>query len=144
MEALTQTNAVPLRREHNLSPLFSGLFFLDFYFGCFDMEKREWQRRMSRVVVMWLEDIRSSGTDLDEYGAAVRKLYLDNAWLHGWRWHLLGGRGPRLVALTSGPMPEDWKLHWDWDWDLEDDEFAAEFWEMLENSPLRIPGRMKY
>ncbi|KAK1997367.1 hypothetical protein LX36DRAFT_721161 [Colletotrichum falcatum] len=138
LEALTQTVPVSVVRGHNLSPLFSGLFHLTFHFGYFDMKKREWQRRISRAVVMWLEDAQSSGIDLDEYGIAVRKLYLDKARLHGARWYLKGGMGPRLVALTVGPMPEDWKLHWDWDFD--EYEFAGEFWERVENPPLRIPG----
>ncbi|KAK2057424.1 hypothetical protein LY76DRAFT_594219 [Colletotrichum caudatum] len=120
------------------SPFFSGLRFLYSHFIYFEMKKREWRRRMSRAVVMWLEDVRSSGIDLDEYGAAVRKQYLENAWLKTGEWEISEDRGPRLVDLTVGPMPEDWKLHLDWDFD--DEEFAGEFWETVENPPLHIPG----
>ncbi|KAK2044796.1 hypothetical protein LZ31DRAFT_553966 [Colletotrichum somersetense] len=138
LEVLIHPNLESGISKIRLSPFFSGLFYLGFLFLLFDMEKREWRRRISRAVVMWLEDVQSSGTDLEEYGAAVRNLYLENAWLHTWKWEIPRGRGPRLVELTVGPVPEDWKLHWDWDFD--DEEFAGEFWDTVENPPLRIPG----
>ncbi|KAK2008264.1 hypothetical protein LZ32DRAFT_461472 [Colletotrichum eremochloae] len=143
LEALIQCRSVSVNPRGTLSPFFDGLFSLNLHFQEFDVTNREWRRRISRAMVMWLEDVRSSGIDLDEYGAAIRKLYLDNAWLQTERWgsKWVGNvkykeSGPRLVGLTIGPMPEDWKLHWD----MDEDEFAGEFWELVENPPLRIPG----
>ncbi|KAK2023479.1 hypothetical protein LX32DRAFT_644571 [Colletotrichum zoysiae] len=137
LEALIQSSRVRwIKPDYSLSPFFRGLLSLNCDLRYLGLTDREWRRRISRAVLMWLHDVRSSGIDLDEYGAAVRKQYLENAWLHTMRWNLYGGRGTRLVALTIGSMPEDWKLHWDFD----DEEFAGEFWEMVENPPLRIPG----
>ncbi|KAK1977449.1 hypothetical protein LZ30DRAFT_258666 [Colletotrichum cereale] len=138
LETLFQSLPGPPLHLRGKSPFFSGLTFLEWYLGCYDMTIREWQGRISRAVVMWLEDVRSSGVSLDEYGAKVRKQYLDNTRLHTWRWHMLGRdkSGPQLVGLTIGPTAEDWKLHWDFD----EAEFAGDFWEMIENPPLRIPG----
>ncbi|GKT44826.1 uncharacterized protein ColSpa_05007 [Colletotrichum spaethianum] len=93
---------------------------------------------MSRAMFMWLEDARSSGIALDKYGIKERNLYLNNEWLQCRRWFQYRDdqSGPRLVGLTTGPELEDWKLHWD----LDEDEFAGDFWEMIENPPLRVPG----
>lgn len=42
----------------------------------------------------------------------------------------------RLASFKYGPRPEDWHLIWG----VDSDEFAGEFWDLIENPPLRIPG----
>ncbi|RYP89920.1 hypothetical protein DL770_003941 [Monosporascus sp. CRB-9-2] len=42
----------------------------------------------------------------------------------------------RLMGYKYGPEPEDWDVYWS----EPTDEFAGDFWELVENPPLQVPG----
>ncbi|KAF6815715.1 hypothetical protein CSOJ01_03395 [Colletotrichum sojae] len=44
--------------------------------------------------------------------------------------------GPRLERIVFGPKPVDWKLIWD----PAVAEYVEEFWDVVENPPLQVPG----
>jgi len=117
---------------------------------------------LNEVVSDWLFDLRASGVDLMEYGAAEREYifrYPDKykycgpsitakANLRSLRYHW-GPECPwtcRLITLSYGPEPEDWILWFD-EWT---DRFAGEFWagiedhepgmQLDENESFQIPG----
>ena len=43
---------------------------------------------------------------------------------------------PRLETFKFGPLPDDWVFYWDWGTEA----FAGEFWTMVEDPQLIIPG----
>lgn len=43
---------------------------------------------------------------------------------------------PKLVDLMIGPQADGWRLVWDFDFE----EMAGEFWDMVENPRLTLPG----
>ncbi|KAL3292678.1 Ankyrin repeat-containing domain protein [Colletotrichum asianum] len=105
-------------------------------------ERRWMMQGMSRAMQFWLEDVQSAGIDLEEYGKRELAIYLKSSCTLRHR-RGFGMAGPtstlhnmRLVSFEYGPRPEDWYLVWDPD----AYEFAGEFWNLIENPPLRIPG----
>ncbi|KAK2003163.1 hypothetical protein LX36DRAFT_666713 [Colletotrichum falcatum] len=88
----------------------------------------------------------AAGIDLAEYGRQELEIYLAHGSLQGRRWFYGPMRwlqtpdpaipGWKLVGFAYGPEPRDWKFTWDLDaW-----EYAGDFWELVENPPLHIPG----
>lgn len=84
-----------------------------------------------------LEVISEAGIDLEEYGRRESELLVPYVpYYRSWTDFTTTPSNPYLVSIKYGPRPEDW----DFTWDLLVEEFAGEFWEMLENQPLHIPG----
>jgi hypothetical protein len=98
------------------------------------------QIRGEEVLLTWLQTLQGFGIDLERYGKTEHKLFYQES--SSWRnleLHI-PGRGEvsslRLVGLQVGPKPEDWKV-----WLSEpSDEFAGDFWDMLEHPERTIPG----
>lgn len=88
----------------------------------------------------WLQSMQRAGADLVEYGRFEKSL-LNGPHL---RWTTFSGYGDSLVIrevyivnITYGPEPEDWHVWYAWTLD----EWAGEFWHMVENPELfDIPG----
>ncbi|KAH8819423.1 hypothetical protein F5884DRAFT_11225 [Xylogone sp. PMI_703] len=91
----------------------------------------------------WLETLRESGINLEQYGKAQAQLYKSvgdlffKLYVHiedTFDWD--EASSVRLIAMEFGPNPEDWKL-----W-LSDptDQFAGEFWDMIESPERSMPG----
>lgn len=127
----------------SLTPLFAGLIECGWAVPKSARERRFTLLRMTRTTHMWLEDVRLSGLDLVEYGRHELKLYTFDNWNHIWRWSVLAfgdeasyPSGPQLVSFTYGPRPEQWNF----EWDLAVEEYVGDFWEMMENPPLHVPG----
>lgn len=101
-------------------------------------------------VRFWIRQLEHAGADLLEYGRRERQLFDQGLvprefdvcvmpiWFtwgefvkedHEWRpW--------RLIAFTYGPSPSDWLI-----WGSNPrDEFAGEFWEMVERGEEPMPG----
>lgn len=107
-------------------------------------EKRWMMQGVSRATLFWLEDVQSAGIDLEEYGRRELAIYLSSSCtlrhrrsfglMRGYYWSDI--QNMRLVSFEYGPRPEDWFLVWDTD----ACEFSGEFWDLLENPPLCIPG----
>lgn len=108
-------------------------------------QKRGYMRLFRRFLTSWLEDVQSAGIDLAAYGKKELELFVRDHQVLALRWCTLdiGPKsdgyplsGPRLVSFTYGPEPEDWELIWDPD----TEEFAGDFWELVEDRPLPVPG----
>lgn len=101
------------------------------------------RRQLSVALEIWLEDLQACGTDLEEYGRCELALFQDDAWLRDWRWSYLelgpecaNAKGPQLESFSFGPQPGDWVFRWD---DAVE-EFVREFWELVDDTTLPIPG----
>lgn len=101
-----------------------------------------YKRAISRSLKAFVEDLAHAGIDLAHYGR--REVALLTAYQHVlsrrctsvvFNWGD-GVSGPYLVSMKYGSKPEDWDIIWD---DVVE-EFAGEFWDMLENQMPRIPG----
>ncbi|OHF02475.1 hypothetical protein CORC01_02170 [Colletotrichum orchidophilum] len=122
---------------NHLTALFSALFLIK-------RSPRMCERDTSEFLSMWLEDVQSSGKDLAKYGSQEKEIFMGDKLLQDRRLDVLfdysfpkiSWTGMRLVSFTYGPQPEDWKLVWG----LEAEEYAGDFWYLVENPPLRIPG----
>ncbi|KAK2599132.1 hypothetical protein QQS21_005393 [Conoideocrella luteorostrata] len=103
---------------------------------------RAWERNLTIPIHNFLEDVSRAGINLVEYGRkelsllmstesarSVRYAFTD----YNSRWSTIG---PYLVSMKYGPNPEDWEYIWDY----MVEEFAGDFWEMVDNPPLAIPG----
>lgn len=116
------------------TPLISGL-----YDNLWDHS--EYKRKTSLFLRKWLEDVQISDHDLEEYGRREMEYFkcevrLREERLRTWSETMEPDSGMRLVSFTYGPEPKDWKLVWS----LEAEEYAGEFWDLIENPPLRVPG----
>ncbi|KAK2016496.1 hypothetical protein LZ32DRAFT_80181 [Colletotrichum eremochloae] len=100
-------------------------------------------RAVQKAFLIWLEDVQAAGIDLAEYGRQELEIYLAHDSLQSRRWFHEYSSDPglitsgwKLVGFTYGPEPRDWKFTWDLDaW-----EYSGDFWELVENPPLHIPG----
>ncbi|KAH6617896.1 hypothetical protein B0J18DRAFT_468234 [Chaetomium sp. MPI-SDFR-AT-0129] len=96
----------------------------------------------------WVSDLAAGGMDLEAYGESEKEHYKR-------RGVLSLPQKPREVLLdpkegifyapqrslngfTFGPKAEDWSLIWEWHPDPEG--LAGEFWTLIEDPPLAIPG----
>ncbi|KAK1688432.1 hypothetical protein BDP55DRAFT_655910 [Colletotrichum godetiae] len=124
--------------EGQYTPLFIGIFDMPWNYVNIG-------RCIHKLLRMWLEDMQTSSIDLDEYGRREMEVFKRDALLQERRLRIRSTRddgyyesypGMRLTSFTYGPEPEDWKLVWS----PEAEEYAGEFWDLIENPPLRIPG----
>ncbi|KAK4145268.1 uncharacterized protein C8A04DRAFT_10801 [Dichotomopilus funicola] len=101
-----------------------------------------------KLLKNWVSDLAAGGMDLEAYGES-EKAHYDR------RGVLSSPQKPREVLLspeerifyapqrslngfTFGPKAEDWNLIWEWHPDPE--RLAGEFWTLIEDPPLAIPG----
>ncbi|KAL2869484.1 uncharacterized protein BJX67DRAFT_379037 [Aspergillus lucknowensis] len=125
--------------------------FLTYYFmtDWFDL-KQVWKCDFNPALRTWASELKAAGTDLEAYGARERALHKSGAVrlnfvvqfnydlskrprhapeTDNWAWF-------HLVGFEYGPEPEDWKL-----WITNPfDEFAGEFWAMVERKEEIMPG----
>lgn len=102
----------------------------------------------SRFVEFWLSNLKTLGVCLLSYGKEEKRLLeqglvrkdfyrhsrIKHRSLQGLRDHSYGLL--RLIALEPNKEADQWKL---W-WCEPTDEFAGDFWAMLERTPPRMPG----
>lgn len=127
----------------SLTPLFAGLTGSGWMVPESTRERRLTLLRMIETTRMWLEDVRLSGLNLSAYGRQELKLYKLNNRNQIWRWNILSlgeeavyPSGPQLVSFKYDPQPEEWHF----EWDLAVEEYVGDFWNMVDNPPLHIPG----
>ncbi|KAL2880151.1 hypothetical protein SGCOL_004536 [Colletotrichum sp. CLE4] len=137
LERLSMPGSLYARGGGRYTPLFIGIFDLPWKYNL--------GLRTHRFLRTWLEDLQTSGIDLEEYGRREMEIFKRDALLQDRRSRVRSTRddgyyesypGMRLTSFTYGPEPEDWKLVWS----PEAEEYAGEFWDLIENPPLRIPG----
>lgn len=134
----------------------------DHYVGCFEAYcdsgtfgeiVESWRRKTERALRHWLEDLKSCGIDLNEYGRTETNIFLDHEWVRsqvyiykpqvgrpngsGVRFDMVPS-APffRLNGFSYGPEPQDWKF----DWEMEYGEMVAEFWDLIEDPPVKMIG----
>ncbi|OIW29111.1 hypothetical protein CONLIGDRAFT_645249 [Coniochaeta ligniaria NRRL 30616] len=97
----------------------------------------KWRRITERALVHWIEDLEACGIELVAYGETEKRLLLgrkrmcyrvDN--------HSCCGRTWTLENFIYGTKPRDWQFSWD----LGVEVLHGEFWDMVENPPLKIIG----
>ena len=98
----------------------------------------KWRKYIRASLRCWLEDVQDAGFDLAEYGrqelAALTTSGCYELWWGRWApgvWPASSGRLVAVTGLRYGPAIEDWWL----EWDLGVEEFAGDFWEMMESAP---------
>ncbi|KAH8590159.1 hypothetical protein B0O99DRAFT_691812 [Bisporella sp. PMI_857] len=100
---------------------------------------------------LWLEDLHACGVDLQKYGHAEKEKFTANG-LFGNRWFgnrlsIESQRDPnwvmacsnvkvKLIDFDVGLRPEDWVFHWD----MDAERYAHQFWGLIENPQIQIPG----
>lgn len=100
---------------------------------------RRWMQEIDNVLRTWVGDLQDCGVDIKAYGKQEAKLLLSNPVLLNERWlgdGYYSGKGPKLQTISYGSSPEDWSLVWDFD----AEEYAGEFWDLVENALPKIPG----
>jgi hypothetical protein len=104
-----------------------------------------WKHYLREYIRAWLEDLRKAGHDLEAYGKAEVGVSRDQGlsdssldWPPQPR-ATGSSEGPyRWKGFKYGPRPGDWDLIWESDPAVE--EFASDFWDLVENPPLAVPG----
>lgn len=91
--------------------------------------------RFERAIVMWLEDLVAAGVDLQQYGEIEQSRYPGWAILEEYAVDFFPGYDA-LYWFTYGPRPEDWRFFWG----SKVEEFAGEFWKLVEPRAISIPG----
>ncbi|KAI2469516.1 hypothetical protein F4781DRAFT_213381 [Annulohypoxylon bovei var. microspora] len=107
-------------------------------------ETHHFSVKFAAVLNFWLEALKFAGVDLDAYGYREHEIFVghDN---HRFEVHYYRSPGDSeelpfsafdLVGFRFGPDLEDWEFYWN----EPTDEFAGDFWDLIENPPLHIPG----
>ena len=122
--------------------------------------------QLDEPLYYWLLCLWRCGVDLEKYGALEQDIFLRHtrAHLDKFRWSYgynadkfskapadrgdiqneqaharpvpIYSLGPRLKGFKYGPRPEDWSLIWDMEWE----ELVGDFWKMVEDRTVEMPG----
>ncbi|GKT92060.1 ankyrin repeat-containing protein [Colletotrichum tofieldiae] len=96
---------------------------------------------LESVFTAWIAVLSSCEVDLLGYGRQERRLYEEGSTHFGRRWapwtfRTEGRARFSLIGLTYGSRPEQWRL---W-WALEYEDYAGEFWNLVESQAFKMPG----
>lgn len=116
---------------------------LEIFFSSPYRNRFNYNEILRRIITIFLEDLSNAGVDLMEYGAKETSLLrtgcccqdfqLRPSWLRSNKWV---ESEIRLIGITYGPQPADWKF-----WFSEpSDEYAGDFWYLVEPFEGSIPG----
>ncbi|KAH9230211.1 hypothetical protein K456DRAFT_545228 [Colletotrichum gloeosporioides 23] len=97
---------------------------------------------LQSAIRSWVNILCTNGINLMEYGHRERfSGFYDREGRIPWKYQGAGHRYTyfRVVGITYGALPEQWKV---W-WSVYGLEYAGEFWHMVEDPVLRIPGGWK-
>lgn len=103
-----------------------------------------WRNVTEEVLRTWLVDLKLRNIDLVEYWEAEEAAVRENRDL---RHQALGDRiyghlrwEWSLDRVVGGPEPEGWQFIWD----MNVEGFVGEFWELVEDPPIHVPGAWVY
>ncbi|KAI0481799.1 hypothetical protein F4859DRAFT_529542 [Xylaria cf. heliscus] len=133
--------------ENKRLTAFTRLLFHSLNYTTHRRTEQWWARHFMGELRIWLRTLKEEGFDLVRYGRReLEMLYggeiyrdFDVAVSYPRRQNepYLYYRTPfRLIGFTYGPNPEDWVIYLSEPTDL----FAGEFWGMISNPQLNIPG----
>lgn len=131
--------------DHPMTPLFAFLVGI-----CDTSQATKLRSQFRMMLAVWLRILKDAGINLMSYGRREAALFAKSPEVKGIRWKAMyedtseecvrvapySSPGPKIRSIRYGPEVSDWSL----EWDLDAEEFAGEFWELVENPPLRIPG----
>ncbi|OTB17387.1 hypothetical protein K445DRAFT_276309 [Daldinia sp. EC12] len=93
------------------------------------------------MIMEWLKALALAGVDLEAYGQREYAILLDD---YSLRYIVACSHSHSdilrlkiyLIHFKFGPKPEDWEFYFN----EPTDEFAGDFWKLVKDPPLRIPG----
>lgn len=98
-----------------------------------------------KAIRTWIRMLKQTGVDLCEYGQRENQLLHEHhlQTMRDFEWYLkfeYSGRRPdgiwRLLGFKFGPDVEDWDI---W-WNEPTDDFTGDFWALVEDPPIHVPG----
>ncbi|RYP63930.1 hypothetical protein DL771_009042 [Monosporascus sp. 5C6A] len=96
------------------------------------------QSYFNQKLSFWVETVAGAGIDLVPYGRREAAAFSKTPGIKEIRW--VGGyddtMGPKIRSIKYGPRVSDWSF----EWDPDVEELVGEFWDLVHNPPLRIPG----
>ena len=111
-----------------------------------------WRNHALHLLRMWISSLKHAGADLLKYGRRENQLLLQHdldsrdSMRCLWFREIENGRRAHrawllripvyILGYKYGPEPEDWDIYWN----EPSDAYAGDFWNLIENPPLRIPG----
>ncbi|KXH48289.1 hypothetical protein CSAL01_05654 [Colletotrichum salicis] len=96
---------------------------------------------LSTSLPEWISILSSSDVELLDYGRQERSLYeqgltnVQQRWAP-WNVDTLGTTRYSLIGITYGSCPDHWKLWWTYEYE----DYAGEFWNMIETEGNKMPG----
>ena len=110
---------------------------------------RDWNDSLSDLISnatttlqAWVSELGIAGADLVEYGQLEHAILMENTdpyEARNWTWSAqpkVWRARCRIIRFTYGPDISDWSI---WlSWPIE--EWAGEFWNLIENPILHLPG----
>ncbi|KAJ5346766.1 uncharacterized protein N7506_000019 [Penicillium brevicompactum] len=126
------------------TPLFAGLMSARWPTPVKKREIRRNNRQLESMLLLWLKDVQAAGVNLASYGWWERKRFGESWVLQNARWASLAydGKGPRLKSISTGNLPQDWKLVWNWHEEFTwlREPVVSVFFQWAERPPPLMPG----
>lgn len=95
------------------------------------------------ILSTWLSSLQDIDVDLLEYGRNERKLEghvptRANVFMNRLMWDqgAIASAMWQVIGVAYGSRIEDWYIEWAWNYEY----FAKEFWDMIEDPPMDMPG----
>ncbi|KAF4879257.1 hypothetical protein CGCSCA1_v001727 [Colletotrichum siamense] len=148
MEDITSLKDNTYLRRTGVTPF--SLFLWQFLVDLDWHPPQSFDQILQSSIIHWTTTLYSGGVDLLDYGRKVRDIYQDLGWFVSEKtvWRPASEDYPReipytcsLLGITYGSLPSQWRL---W-WAPNINDYAAEFWNMVENpgsttSGFNVPG----
>lgn len=98
-------------------------------------------KSMVATISEWVTILSSSDVDLLHYGREERHMYeqgLTTIWQRWapWKDGTIGRTRFCLIGITYGSCPSHWRLWWTYEYE----DYAGEFWDMIQDEASKVPG----
>ncbi|WYZ44027.1 hypothetical protein EsH8_VII_000463 [Colletotrichum jinshuiense] len=96
---------------------------------------------LQSAITTWVAALSSCNINLLAYGREERRLYEDGItgfqrrWVP-WEAEPTNNRRFLLIGIAYGPLPEHWGVWWTYEYE----DYAGEFWDMIEIQRIKVPG----
>lgn len=125
LQAGADVHALNLKLQTPLWTLFDLMDVLG------DYDELQTRRAILSILVTWLTAFYESGMNLQQYGEKEKEL----GTFEFSKYYYLNYRTGGVVGIAFGPHPSDWRF---W-WAEPTDEYAGDFWELIEEDGLWEP-----